>query len=199
MPPASPPPVRRYHCRNYHSHRCPAGAFTDLAATVLLTQGARGHPPLLPHGLLTQGAGGLRSPLARYGLPTIYFVLLRRTRILRAPSATRCPRMDTPPAPWSPGLAATCLCPSPPFFTRRQPLHLLPPLIAQPFSIRPCQLLQSSFYSTKLFLWPHPLHQMRQVMLKIYHLAHFCGETVSGAAENIPPGALLGVKRARWC
>jgi hypothetical protein len=105
---------------------------------------------------------------------------------LRAPSATRCPRMDTPPAPWSPGLAAICLCPSPPFFTRRQPLHLLPPLIAQPFSIRPCQLLQSSFYSTKLFLWPHPLHQMRQVMLKMNHLAHFCRETVPDD-QDIPP------------
>ena len=51
---------------------CPAGASTDHAVAVLLSQ----------------GAGGLRSPAARSGLPTIYFVLLRRTRILRAPSAT---------------------------------------------------------------------------------------------------------------
>ncbi|MEE3462992.1 MAG: hypothetical protein VZQ27_01695, partial [Candidatus Cryptobacteroides sp.] len=40
IPPASPPPVRRYHCRNYHSHCCPADAVTDFAAAVLLAQGA---------------------------------------------------------------------------------------------------------------------------------------------------------------
>jgi len=63
---------------------------------------------------------------------------------------------------------------------RSQPLHLLPPSIAQPFSIRPCQLLRSSFYSTKLFLWPHPIHQI-----------------APGAAGNVPPGALLQGNHAK--
>ena len=58
-----------------------------------------------------------------------------------------------------------------------------PPAIAQPFST----LLHSSlpatsiiFFSTKLFLWPHPIHQI-----------------APGDAENIPPGSLLREKRAR--
>ena len=31
----------------------------------------------------------------------------------------------------------------------------------------------------------------------MYYLAHFCGETVPGDAENVPPGALLREKRAK--
>ena len=34
-------------------------------------------------------------------------------------------------------------------------------------------------------------------MLKMYHLAHFCRETVPGDAENEPPGSLLREKRAK--
>ena len=31
----------------------------------------------------------------------------------------------------------------------------------------------------------------------MYHLAHFCGKNVSGAAENVPPGSLLQGNRAK--
>ncbi len=147
--------------------RCPAGASTDHAVAVLLA-----HPSTI-QSLTCWRRGPGDSDASRLRPSHNLLRPASQNSYLAGPFRYSCPRMDKPPAPWPPGPA-----PSPP-----RPGDGPPPAIAQPFSTLLHPSLPATsiiFFSTKIFLWPHPIHRI-----------------APGDAENILPGSLLQGNRAR--